>query len=185
MKRNFNKVRGVGDFDERGLLVDGGRYRASVTMLDSAPVRDTPRRPLIGDGTTDQRQLGLHKPGWRVPAQDARTPLLRSVFGDAQRQAAYDAYDERLENQWRGDAVGDAAQDARRKRSVKYDPRGRLEQTVETEEETDDDDELERQTSDHRRDHRTVAQMMRDHQNKMADIYDKLDHELSETWRRS
>jgi hypothetical protein len=34
-------------------------------------------------------------------------------------------------------------------------------------------------------DHRTVAQMMRDHQNKMADIYDKFDHELSEAWRRS
>jgi hypothetical protein len=36
-----------------------------------------------------------------------------------------------------------------------------------------------------RRDHRTVAQMMRDHQNKMADIYNKLDYELSEKWRRS
>src|SRR5262249_58716373 len=29
-----------------------------------------------------------------------------------------------------------------------------------------------------RADHRTVAEMMRDHQNKMTDIYDKLDHEL-------
>jgi len=32
-------------------------------------------------------------------------------------------------------------------------------------------------------DHRTVAQMMCDRQNKTADIYDKLDHELSERWR--
>jgi hypothetical protein len=36
-----------------------------------------------------------------------------------------------------------------------------------------------------RRDHRTVAQMMHDHQKKMADIYNKLDHELRETWRQS
>jgi hypothetical protein len=35
-----------------------------------------------------------------------------------------------------------------------------------------------------RTDSRSVKQMMRDHQNKMADIYDKLDYELSETWRR-
>jgi hypothetical protein len=32
-------------------------------------------------------------------------------------------------------------------------------------------------------DYRTVAQMMRDHQNQMADIYEKFDHELSEAWR--
>jgi hypothetical protein len=34
------------------------------------------------------------------------------------------------------------------------------------------------------RDHSTVEQMMRDHQNKMADVYDKFDCELSEKWRR-
>jgi hypothetical protein len=34
-------------------------------------------------------------------------------------------------------------------------------------------------------DHRTVAHMMCDHQNKMTDIYDKFDHEPSETWKRS
>jgi len=37
----------------------------------------------------------------------------------------------------------------------------------------------ERATSDHR----TVAEMMRD-QTAMADIYDKFDRELSQTWRR-
>jgi hypothetical protein len=58
----------------------------------------------------------------------------------------------------------------------------------------DYEDEIEEHVSSHhegmgrnrrRVDHRTVAQMMRDHQNKMTDIYDKLDHELSEAWRRS
>jgi hypothetical protein len=34
-------------------------------------------------------------------------------------------------------------------------------------------------------DSRSIKQMMRDHQNKMADVYDELDQELSETWRRS
>jgi hypothetical protein len=34
-------------------------------------------------------------------------------------------------------------------------------------------------------DHRTVAQMMRDHQVRMSSIYEKFDHELSEAWRRS
>jgi tripartite-type tricarboxylate transporter receptor subunit TctC len=31
----------------------------------------------------------------------------------------------------------------------------------------------------------SVAQQMHDHQNKMADIYNKLDYELSEKWRQS
>jgi hypothetical protein len=39
--------------------------------------------------------------------------------------------------------------------------------------------------STRRVDCRSVTQMMRDHQNKMSDAYDKLDRELSETWRRS
>jgi hypothetical protein len=34
-------------------------------------------------------------------------------------------------------------------------------------------------------DHRMVDQMMQDHQNKMASIYDELDRELAEAWRRS
>ncbi len=56
----------------------------------------------------------------------------------------------------------------------------------------DDPDEIARNTQTgieglgaRRTDSRSLAQMMRDHQDKMADIYDNLDRELRERWRQS
>jgi hypothetical protein len=162
-------------FDRNGLLRPGRSYRTSMRFMDSAMPRDLRQpshRPLIVDAG--------NKPGWRIPAQDAR-PLIGRVVTDAgnraARQAAYDTYHTTLENAWRGNADPGFGGD---------DTCGGTGMVDHYEENAED---IVRNAATHtesarHRDHRT-AQMMRDHQNEMADIYDKLDHDLSQAWRRS
>jgi hypothetical protein len=89
------------NFDRNGLLKDGHSYRARMTMMDSA----MPHRPnfaRITDGTGNR--MGLHRPGWRVPAQDARDPLTSRGVTDAGRQAVADArqrYNDELTSAWK------------------------------------------------------------------------------------
>jgi len=114
----------------------------------------------------------LHRPGFRIAAQD-------SPVHDA-RDAAYLAYDQDLTNRWCRPHANECPI-CNGDGSVPSD----YEQT---------EDEVRKNTSTHheglgrnrqRVDHRTIAQMMYDQQNKMTDIYDTFDRELSEAWRRS
>jgi hypothetical protein len=112
------------DAFENGILKDGRSFRTSLTMMDALdPVQQSVRRShlkvLDGEGNTQ-----FHKPGWRIPEDDA---LLRA------RDAATEEYLRDLTSAWRG---GDAELDhARRRRKTSYDPRGRLRGTSEVEEE--------------------------------------------------
>jgi hypothetical protein len=106
LKRKHRDNLNSHDFDERGLLKDGHTYRPSggLMLMDSATPR-LPNSARITDGTNDP--LGLHKPGWRVPASDASDPLARHVVTDADRQAIIDArqqYEDELTSAWQHDA---------------------------------------------------------------------------------
>jgi hypothetical protein len=74
-----------------------------MTLMDSGHrVSHRPVFARVTDATGDP--LGLHKPGWRVPAQDARDPLARHVVTDAARQAVLDArqhYLDELTSAWK------------------------------------------------------------------------------------
>jgi hypothetical protein len=87
----------------RKVLKDGRVYRAKMTLMDSGHrVSHRPVFARVTDATGDP--LGLHKPGWRVPAQDARDPLARHVVTDAARQAVLDArqhYLDELTSAWK------------------------------------------------------------------------------------
>jgi hypothetical protein len=163
------------DFDERGILKDGHACRVSLMDSDSlSPMQLDVARSSVqvvdGQGGTQ----GLSRPGWRLPANDA---LLQAS------DAAYEDYRRALTSAWRGNRIhaDAAATDARK--ITKRDPEGRLESTLE-EEESFVRNAATHAESAHRRDHRTVEQMIHDHQNNMAEIYHQLDRELSEKWRR-
>jgi hypothetical protein len=97
------------DFDEKGLLKDGHTYRAKLTMMDNLSARDrriaaaidarynARNQMRVTDATGDP--MGLHRPGWRVPAQDSR-PLAGHVVTDAVANARRQ-YVADLENAWR------------------------------------------------------------------------------------
>ena len=145
MKRTRNFVDDDA-FDANGLLKDGRSIRVRMTAMDGAMPRasgsQSHRVTVITDGSGDP--LGLQRPGWRVPARDNHRPLASRVMVDtntAARQAAYDAYSNRQENAWRGDAASNPTKDPdlndpdddeddderprRRKRFQKRDPFGR------------------------------------------------------------
>jgi DnaJ-class molecular chaperone len=180
-----------GVFDKHGILRDGKSVRVPLFMRDGlSPVQQAVAQSSVSvtDGQGDT--VGLHRPGFRLA--DAAAPLRA-------RDAAYSAYERELTTAWRGNrSRADAAAE---RLCPDCDGSGEIDG-----EECDscggtgmlayegNAEEAERNTETHheglgrnrrRVDHRTVQQAMRDHQNKMADIYDKLDHELSETWRRS
>jgi hypothetical protein len=88
----------------RKVLKDGRVYRAKMTLMDSGHrVSHRPVFARVTDATGDP--LGLHKPGWRVPAQDARDPLARHVVTDAARQAVLDARQHYLTRAYNGVAA--------------------------------------------------------------------------------
>jgi hypothetical protein len=96
MKNHHNTNDDYEIINGRKILKDGRTYRARMTMMDSA----MPHRPSfarVTDGTGDP--MGLHRPGWRVPAQDAR-PLVGHVVTDAVANARRQ-YVTDLENAWR------------------------------------------------------------------------------------
>jgi len=97
----------------------------------------------------------LHRPGYRV-TNDA-------AVRDAKQQAR-DAYEHELQNAWR---IGD------KKGTTQRDPQGRLMSTYETEEE----EELVRKGM-------SLDQMQRDHQERMARLYEQRDAEQREMWRK-
>jgi hypothetical protein len=179
-------------YDERGVLKDGQRLRIPMYAMDSMdPVQRAVAQLAITDGQGDT--VGLHRPGFRIAAADA--PLLA-------RDAAYSDYERELTTAWRGNRSRADAAAERTCPDCDGSGLGKYGDTCKTCSGTgtvpadyeESAEEAERNAETHheglgrnrrRVDHRTIEQMMHDHQNKMTDVYDKLDHELSETWRRS
>jgi hypothetical protein len=169
-------------FDRHGLLKDGRRVR--VSMMDSlSPVQQTVALSNLRvlDGQHGTR--GLSRPGFRIPATDARERQTSDAAIRA-RDAAYADYERDLVNAYKNPPGfgGDPSITSFGSVGQREGGTGMLDYEANAED-------IVRNAATHtesarRRDHRTVAQMMRDHQNKMADIYEKFDHELSEKWRR-
>jgi hypothetical protein len=115
---------------------------------------------VLKDGHTARVSMMLrdgsqHRPGFRLGDNDMCD----------ERQKARAEYLDELTNAWRGDA--------RRKKSVTRDPEGRLL----SEEELDD-------ARPPVRDGRTLDEVRRDHQRKMAIIYQAYDSSIQEQWRK-
>jgi hypothetical protein len=170
------------------ILRDGRKYRVPTKLMDGAN-----QRPRVTDATGDSG-LGLHKPGFRG-ASDSKEQAIAA----AKRIAAYDEYERTLTSAYKQDAVDDEDEMlCPRCGGSRLAENGRDEcpvcngdGSVPSDYEGNEDEAFDNAPTHHeglgapRTDSRSVEQMMRDHQNKMADIYDKLDHTLSEAWRRS
>jgi hypothetical protein len=142
----------------------------------------------VTDGSGGTR--GLSRPGFRLAA-DAATRDARRRVNDA-----YDAYERDLITAYQnpvgfGFTICPGCSGSGLDQNLAECPLCHGKGTVLADYEGDEDEILDN-TETHtegmgrnrrRVDHRTVGQMTRDHQNKMADIYDKLDHEMSEAWR--
>jgi hypothetical protein len=169
------------------------------------------RSVKVVDGGTGLGGLNLQKPGFRIV--DTRKTTVRDPRGrlegtweeeedDEQerhserqtsdaamraRDAAYRNYEDQLVNAWKN-PVGFGGDDT----ITGFSKRGSIVQRESGTGMLDCDENAEdivRNAATHTesarcRDYCTVEQMMHDHQNRMGDIYDKLDHELSERWRR-
>ena len=170
-------------FDERGVLRDGQRLRVPLTLMDGIdPMQQAVARESLRVTDGQGGVAGLHRPGFRIFATDATSEAMRA------RDAAYRDYEQSLTTAYKN-PVGFGGDPSIRGLSKRGSVRQREGGTgmLDCEENAEDivRDAARHTKSAHRRDYHTPEQMMRDHQNKMADIYDKLDHELSETWRRS
>ena len=186
-------------FDERGCLKDGRTYRVRTTLMDSQQRDVALNRPgfRTADATQGARRQRAYdayhddlESAWRTPPTGAGErgprgaqpgdlctvagPEFLNDFGSPGQMQMYGGKLVCVPDS----PVGDAAKVTRR------DPGGRLEGTFEEEEDRDDEDEeLERCTSDARRDSRAVKQMMADHAQKMDQLYDQRDRELCDAWR--
>jgi hypothetical protein len=79
------------DFDERGILRDGGRARVSMTMMDSlSALQRSVANNRITDGRSDD-PMALHRPGFRIPVVNDRREVVD----------AYQHYETSLVNAYR------------------------------------------------------------------------------------
>jgi hypothetical protein len=162
------------------ILKDGARMVVRARMMDHRSVGDCdagPARVTDSAGHTE-----FHKPGWRMIADDTAGMRAKEI---AYRQAdatTVNAY-KPTQSEFGPDAIGQVCTVQGAEYPLDYGAPGHVKRVggrivcVPDRSRGDEDDESgERATSDHR----TVAQMMRDHQNTMADIYAEIDHGLSE-----
>jgi hypothetical protein len=80
-------------FDERGILRDGRSVTVQMSMRDRL---ENQHRLRIVDASGDP--LGLHRPGFRVPAR--KDAMLQDALDDAAKARA--AWLDELCNAWRG-----------------------------------------------------------------------------------
>ena len=80
-------------FDERGILRDGRSATVRMSMRDGG---DHQRQLRIVDASGDP--LGLHRPGFRVPAR--KDAMLQDALDDAAKARA--AWLDDLRNAWQG-----------------------------------------------------------------------------------
>ena len=100
-------IKGEEDFDENGILRDGGRYRVDVRMTDSlgrAVAKQVSKQHLT-DGYGDAG-LALNRPGFRALSGGA--PKTQAAW-DALNKATADAY--ALDERWKASAWRDAILD--------------------------------------------------------------------------
>jgi DnaJ-class molecular chaperone len=183
------------DDDQEEILRDGESRRFSMFAMDGIQkgVAGSSVRITDGEGGT----TGLHRPGFRLSATDGS----KRTTSDAIRDAAYSAYERELTTAWQGNRSRADAAAERTCPDCDGSGLGKYGDACKTCSGTgivptdyeESAEEVERNAETHheglgrnrrRVDHSTAEQMMRDHQNKMIEIYKKLDHELSETWRR-
>jgi len=204
---------GEADFDEFGVLRDGGRFRVPMKMTDAKPMSDglMPQAHrhgwrISGRDATKGRDMSIYDAydetvsrSWQSDYPDARPGDLctcrgpefaadfgspghledwngklvcvpdhsRSATGDARsiRDAAYRAYDAAISQEWRGPINKQRGDDGYRGH---YNKAGQL-------------------VADPpagRRDTRSLADQMKQHEANMQRLYDQRDRELSEMWRR-
>jgi hypothetical protein len=155
-------------FDERGLLKDGHVARVRLQFRDGADQR---HRARIVDASG--HSLGLHRPGFRLPAT-----------ADALQDALEDAADARAEwlddlrNAWRGNAFtgqrgskpGDACTIDGRPGHLRFNDDGELVCVPDT-------------SSRGRADSRPLDAIMREHRQTMTDAYRVHAEWLANQWR--
>ena len=166
--------------DERGILKD--HHKVRVSMLDAATARgeiESTRFTDTGMRITDATDspLGLHRPGFRVPAGNQLRDSKRALAD------AYRAYDRDRENSWVdpnsnscageqqfiGQREGDLCTRDGWPGRLRYNHEGNLECVL-----------------DHPNgsaDHRTLDQKMEDHQLRMDEEYRAYARRKSEEWR--
>jgi hypothetical protein len=195
--------------DDDHILKVGERLRVPLTMMDSLDpiqraVAHSTVRIVDGQGGT----RGLHRPGFRIAADDARPRRRITEYDPKGRLRGYKEEEEEEDGttdamRARDNAYFDYERDltSAYKNPVGFGgdpsitgagergPVGQREGGTSMLVYKENADNIVGNAPTHtesacRRDHRTMQQMMRDHQNKMTEIYDKLDHELSERWRR-
>jgi hypothetical protein len=143
--------------DADGILKDGIIARTRLTMRDGA--RDVPRF------TNDDFQL--HRPGFR--SSSTCTPLSDGLARDA-KAASYRDYNDYITQAYKKPVRADAAE--------------------QIEEDNADDDEIPADvmsraaTRNGQNDKRSISQRMKDHAERMNDIYAAVNRDLENEWRK-
>jgi hypothetical protein len=166
--------------DHNGMLRDGVAVRVRMTMRDAAAHRPgfrparTMQQPrvdaaqywrdnknclVVHDGSGNA--LGLHKPGFR---------MLDNDFGATAKAAAYHAYQSDVERAYLTFGSDPREIDDDYENSVDH---------IAADAQTDTES-----IGRNRTDGRSVNQIAADHQRRMSKIYDVIDAELSQAWRK-
>jgi len=189
--------------DDDDIVKDGERVRVPMFAMDSVQRSVARSSVRVTDGS-GKGGLNLHRPGFRIAANDARkTTTVRDPRGrlketweteeeeedgrtsDAMRarDAAYRDYENRLVNAYKGkhDAAPVTEEgicpDCNGEGEINGEVCRRCEGTGEIDEDEPD-------TIVAREDHRSIGQRMRDHQQRMNDEYSRYDNWVCSQWRR-
>ncbi len=195
--RDGRPIAATDALDEKGCIRDRVTARTRMMLRDSAGLRDGRSRGAlrISDGTNSP--FCLNKPGWRVDAAGGPGGALlrdqeRELIADARSQ-----YIDALTSAWQnnpptgvGEHASRAPQDGRPGRPASgvdgelYYRDAHSSDDGEDDRDNDDADENDSRRHTLRQDDRSIAQMMRDHQQSMDKLYAARDRELSEEWRK-
>jgi hypothetical protein len=199
------------DFDERGLLKDGHRFRVPIKMMDAiqrSVARHFQRRQHPQDSAAfprperrtfvtaaDGGTMGLHRPGWRLPAGGhVGDKALRDSYAD-ESERARDLYIYDITNAWkRPDTMTeDNAEMEARASAIRNALLSRGHSPDEVEDyldDLDDDDILDGDIGGHiaafeeRLKDRDTRALALDRRTRLDELYRQRDVELSQQWRR-
>jgi hypothetical protein len=167
--------------NDADLLEDGERLRVPMFAMDAMdPVQRTVARhsARVTDANGNSGSA-LQRPGFRFVLDDAA--------GAHAKEVAYRRADAEMVNAWRNPPTNansrvcpESDGSGSDKKSEDNCPACGGAGTLDAGSSKEEEAELRRGS-----DSRPVNQIVRDHQANIADIYDKLDHALSEAWRRS
>jgi hypothetical protein len=168
------------DEDDHGVLKDGQRLRVPMYAMDSVQKAIAREALRVTDGSGGTQ--GLHRPGFRIPTTDADDDAVCAAHADYQRE---------LCDSWKkpvgfgGDPSITGAGEHGQQGSREGDPcmrdglAGVLRMGAAGLYCDIGDDE-----PDDASDNRSVQQIIRDHQERMSDVYAAHDAEISQAWRR-